>query len=175
MKKLVLTLAVAFVSSATFAQETAVKKMDAVKIGKSDVPSPVIQKAAKDFPDASPFQYYSVGETAVSKDWKVSEQVDFKETEKIDHHSVKMKGKNSNYEALYDEEGKLLMSKKVEKDVALPQPVLMAIAQEYPGLSLKKDEHTKITEHGKMKDYYVISLANGKKVTYNADGTAIKK
>ena len=86
-----------------------------------------------------------------------------------------MKGKDSNYEALYDAEGKLLMSKKVEKDVALPQPVLMAVAQEYPGVSMKKDEHTKITEHGKMKDYYVISLANGKKVTYNADGTAIKK
>jgi hypothetical protein len=34
MKKLVLTLAVAIVSSATIAQETAVKKMDAVKISK---------------------------------------------------------------------------------------------------------------------------------------------
>ena len=175
MKKLVLTLAVAIVASATFAQETVVKKMDAVKITKSDVPSPVIQKAEKDFPDASPFQYYSVGETAVSKDWKVSEQVDFKETEKIDHYSVQMKGKNSSYEALYDADGKLLMSKKVEKDVALPQPVLQAVAKDYPGVTLKKDQHTKLTEHGKMKDYYVISLANGKKVTYSADGTSLKK
>ena len=50
------------------------------------------------------------------------------------------------------------MSKKVEKDVALPQPVLQAVAKEYPGVTLKKDQHTKITEHGKMKNYYVISL-----------------
>ena len=41
MKKLVLTLAAAIVCLATFAQETAVKKMDAVKINKSDVPRPV--------------------------------------------------------------------------------------------------------------------------------------
>ena len=67
------------------------------------------------------------------------------------------------------------MSKKVEKDVALPQPVLQAVAKEYPGVSLKKDQHTKITEHGNMKDYYEISLANGKKATYAADGTSLKK
>ena len=175
MKKLVLTLAVAFVSSAAFAQEEVVKKMDAVKLTKSDVLSPVIDQAQKDFPDASPFQFYSVGETSVSNDWKVAEEVDFKETEKIDHYSIEMKGKNSHYEALYDEEGKLLMSKQFEKDVALPQPVLQALAKEYPGVSLKKDEHTKTTDHGKKKDYYVVSLANGKKVTYAADGTQLKK
>jgi hypothetical protein len=175
MKKLVLTLAVALASSAAFAQEHAVKTMDAVKITKSDVPGPVVQQAQKDFPDASPFQFYSVGETAVSKDWKVSEDVDFKEGEEIDHYSVEMKGKNSSYEALYDAKGKLLMSKKVEKDVAIPQPILQALNKEYPGVGLKKDVHTKTTDHGKKKDYYVITLANGNKVTYAADGTPMKK
>jgi len=175
MKKLVLTLTVAVVSSAAFAQEEVVKKMDAVKITKSDVPGPVMQQAQKDFPNASPFQFYSVGENSVSKDWKISEDVDFKENEKVDHYSVEMKGKDSHYEALYDEEGKLLMSKQFEKNVALPQPVLQALAKDYPGVTLKKDEHTKTIDHGKKKDYYVVSLANGKKVTYAADGTQLKK
>lgn len=175
MKKLVLTLAVAFASSVAFAQDKAVKEMDAVKITKSDVPGPVIQQAEKDFPNASPFQFYSVGETSVSNDWKVTEEVDFSEVEKIDHYTVHMKSKNSNYEALYDENGKLLMSKEYQKDVALPQPVLQALAKEYPGVSLRKDEHIKTTDHGKKKDYYVVSLANGKKVTYAADGTKLKK
>lgn len=42
MKKLVLMFVVALLSSAAFAQESLVKKMKAVKISKSDVPSPVI-------------------------------------------------------------------------------------------------------------------------------------
>jgi hypothetical protein len=175
MKTLALTLTVAFASSTAFAQEEVVKKMDVVKISKSDVPSTVVEQAQKDFPNASPFQFYSVGETSISNDWKVSEDVNFKESDKVDHYSIEMKGKNSHYEALYDEGGKLLMSKQFEKDVALPQPVLQALAKEYPGVSLKKDTHTKIVEHGTMKDYYVVSLGNGKKVTYAADGTLLKK
>lgn len=170
MKKLVSILAVAVAATTAFAQETAVKKMDAVKITKSDVPSAVVQKAEKDFPDASPFQFYSVGETSISKDWKVSEDVDFKETDKIDHYSVEMKGKNSHYEALYDEKGKLLMSKEVQKDVALPQPVLHSIAQSYPNVAMKKDVHSKIIDHGQKKEYYVIQMENGKKLTYTPDG-----
>lgn len=171
MKKLVSILTVAFVSSAAFAQEKVVKEMDAVKITKSDVPGPVIQQAEKDFPNASPFEYYSVGETSVSKDWKVSEDVNFAENEEIDHYSVEMKGKNSHYEALYDEKGKLLMSKEYQKDVALPQPVLQSVAKAYPGVSLKKDEHSKVVDHGKQKEYYVVTLSNGKKLTYAPDGT----
>ena len=171
MKKLVSILAVALASSTALAQEKVVKEMDAVKITKSDVPGPVIQQAEKDFPNASPFQYFSVGETSVSKDWKVTEEVNFAESEKVDHYSVEMKGKNSHYEALYDEKGKLLMSKEYQKDVALPQPVLQSVAKAYPGVSLTKDEHSKVIDHGKKKEYYVVTLANGKKLTYTPDGT----
>jgi hypothetical protein len=85
-----------------------------------------------------------------------------------------MKGKNSNYEALYDAKGKLLMSKEYQKDVALPQPVLQSIAKAYPGVALKKDEHSKVVDHGKKKEYYVVYLANGKKLTYLPDGTLKK-
>ena len=52
--------------------------MDAVKVSKSDVPGPVIVQVEKDFPNVSPFQFYSVGESSVSKDWKVSEDIEIK-------------------------------------------------------------------------------------------------
>jgi hypothetical protein len=174
MKKLAFLIVVVLSSSILFAQEKVVKNMDAVKIKKTDVPNPIIQQAEKDFPNASPFQYFSVGETAVSKDWKISEDVNFKENEKIDHYSIEMKGNKSHYEALYDANGKLLMSKQFEKDVALPPAVMQAVNKEYPGVQLKKDEHSKVIDHGQKKEYYVVRLANGKKLTYTPDGTLKK-
>src|SRR5688572_16879932 len=123
MKKLV-TIALVAISTAAFAQEQVLKEMDAVKVSKSDVPGPIVTQAQKDFPDASPFEFYSVGESSVSKDWKITEDVNISEGQTIDHYVVEMKGKDSYYHALYDGDGKLIMSREWQKDVALPQPVV---------------------------------------------------
>lgn len=67
------------------------------------------------------------------------------------------------------------MSREWQKDVALPPAVAKAVVQQYPGVALKKDEHSKVTDHGKKKEYYVVTLVNGKKVTVLPDGTLAKK
>lgn len=175
MKKLITMLMIAFAACSVMAQEKVLKEMDAVKVSKSDVPGPVIKQAEKDFPNASPFQFYNVGETTVSADWKISESVDFSESDKIDRYVIEMKGKDSYYHALYDAKGKLLMSREWQKDAALPPAVARAVVQAYPGVALKKDEHSKVTDHGTKKEYYVVTLANGKKVTCLPDGTLAKK
>jgi hypothetical protein len=160
----------------TYAQEKVMKEMDAVKVSKSDVPDPLVQKAEKDFPGATPFAYYTAGETTLSNDWKVTENVDIKPGEKIDHYTVHMKGKGSEFEALYDASGKLIMSREVQKNVALPKPVLDAFGKsKYKGTALKKDKHYKMIEHGTKKEYYVVTLSDGKKLTFAPDGTILKE
>ena len=161
--------------SAASAQEVVLKEMDAKKVSKSEVPGTVVAQAEKDFPNVSPFQFYNVGETSVSKDWQVSEDVNFDEGKKVDHYVIEMKGKNAYYHALYDEKGKLLMSREWQKDAALPAPVAQAISKDYPGVKLKKDEHSKVVDHNKKNEYYVVTLSNGKKVTYLPDGKSAKK
>lgn len=174
MKKLI-TILMTAIATVGFAQEKILKEMDAVNVSKSDVPGPVVKQAAKDFPNVSPVKFYNVGETSVSKDWHISESVNFNEGDKIDHYVVEMKGKNSYYHALYDASGKLLMSREWQKNVALPTGVRQAVAKSYPGVDLKKDEHSKVTDHGKKKEYYVVTLDNGDKLTYLPDGTLAKK
>jgi hypothetical protein len=163
------------VAYATFAQEKVLKEMDAVKIDKNSVPASVSSQATKDFQNASPYQFYSVGETSLSKDWKVSEEVDIQKSDKFDHYVVELKGKDSYFHALYDSKGKLLMSREWQKDVALPAPVSAAITKAYPGVGLTKDEHSKVVDKGKSKEYYVVTLSTGKKVTALPDGTLVKK
>lgn len=175
MKKLITMLTIAFTTVSVMAQEKVLKEMDAVKVSESDVPGPVIKQIEKDFPNESPFQFYNVGESTISSDWKISEGVSFEEGDKIDHYVVELKGKNSYYHALYNDEGKLLMSREWQKDVALPNAVARAVAKAYPGVGLKKDEHSKVVDHGKEKEYYVVTLANGKKLTVLPDGTFAKK
>lgn len=175
MKKLITMLMIAFTVCSVQAQEKILKEMDAKNISKSDVPGPVIQQAEKDFPNASPFQFYNIGETSISSNWKISESVDFSESDKIDHYVVEMKGKDAYYHALYDAKGKLLMSREWQKDAALPTAVSRVVVQQYPGVALKKDEHSKVIDHGKKKEYYVVTLANGKKLTVLPDGTLAKK
>jgi len=173
--KATITIVLVVTAVAVFAQEKVLKEMDAVKVSKSDVPAKVVQQAAKDFPDVSPFQFYNVGETSVSSDWKVSEDVNFGEGEKVDHFVIEMKGKDSYFHALYDADGKLLMAREWQKDVALPSKVYNAVYKSFPGVTLKKDEHSKVVDKGKKKEYYVVTLSNGKKATFLPDGTLVKK
>ncbi|MGC3943343.1 MAG: hypothetical protein QM762_02210 [Chryseolinea sp.] len=171
MKTLLTTFALLCIALTSFAQDEKVKEMDVKLLNKDAVPGPVVAKAEKDFPDASPFKYYNVGETTVNKDWRVSESVNMKAGEKITYYKVDMKGKNSNFEALYDATGKLMMSKEEQKDVALPPAVRTAWASgEYKDAGLAKDKHVKIIDHGKKTEYYVLSLKDGRKVTYDASG-----
>lgn len=175
MKKIIATLAAMSLAFVVLAQEEILKEIDAVKVSESDVPGPVVKEIEDDFPNMSPFQYYNIGETSVSSDWKISEEVNFDQGDKIDHYVVEMKGENANYHALYDSEGKLLMSREMQKDVALPHPIVESIAKKYPGVGIKKDEHSKVIDHDKKEEYYVVTLANGKKITFLPDGTVVKE
>lgn len=171
MKTLLTTLAALAITLGSFAQDAKVKEMDAVLVNKDAVPGAVVAKAEKDFPDASPFKYYNVGETNLNRDWRVTESVDMKTGDQIKYYKVDMKGKNSNFEALYDGTGKLVMSREEQKDVALPPAVRNAWASgEYKDVPLIKDKHVKVVDHGKKTEYYVLSLKDGKKVTYDSNG-----
>jgi len=150
--------------------------MDLVKVSKADVPEPLVQKAEKDFPNVSPFQFYSVGETTLSKDWKVTEDVNFESGDAINYYKVDMKGKGSEFEALYDAKGNLLMSRQVQKNVVLPKAVMDAYAKsKYKGQALEKDKHYKLTHHGTNKEYYLVTLSGGKTITFAPDGTILKE
>jgi hypothetical protein len=177
LMKTIVTTCIALLAFATaLAQEKVVKEMDMTLVNKSAVPGPLVQKAEKDFPGASPFNYYLVGDTTLSRDWKITESVDFQGVDKVDYYKVDMRGKNANFEALYDAKGKLIMSKQEEKNIALPSAVLNSWAKsEYKNSPLVKDKHVKVIDHGKKTEYYVVTLQNGKKLTYSAKGDLIKK
>ena len=175
MKTLFMTCVALCVALVCVAQAEKAKEMDAVLVNKDAVPGPVVAKAEKDFPDASPFKYYNVGESNLNRDWRVTESVDLKPGEKIKYYKVDMKGKDSDFEALYDATGKLVMSRQVQKDVALPAAVRNAWASsDLKNEPLVKDKHVKITDHDKKTEYYVLTLKDGRKVTYGADGTLQK-
>lgn len=175
MRTLFITCAALCLALCGNAQDQKAKEMDAVLVNKDAVPGPVVAKAEKDFPDASPFRYYNVGETNLNRDWRVTESVDLKRGETISYYKVDMKGKNSNFEALYDQTGKLVMSREEQKDVALPVAVRNAWASsDLKDAQLIKDKHVKVIDHNKKTEYYVLFLKDGRKVTYGADGTVQK-
>ena len=174
--QLKLTFVALFIAVGSFAQTQPAKVMDAKLVNKAAVPGPVVAGAEKDFPDASPFKYYMVGETNVNRDWKVAETVDLSPGETMSFYKVEMKGKNAHFDALYDASGKLVMSKQEQTNVALPPAVLNAWASsEYKSSGLAKDKHVKVIDHGKNQEYYVLTMKDGKKVTYDATGKLVKK
>ena len=176
MKKLITSTLIVFVTLTAFAQtpEKALKSVDLVKLKKSEVPGNLEAQVQQDFPNVGPVNIFTAADTVVTKDWRVSEDIDFDEGEEINYYKVEMKGKDSYYEALYDSNSKLIMSKEIQKDVALPSAVRQAYAtSEYKDQPLEKDKHFKVTNHGNSKEYYEIYLKDGKKLHYTADGILV--
>lgn len=176
MKKTLTIAAMICISSHVLAQSEPAKVMDATLVNKDAVPGELVSKAEKDFPGASPFQYYMVGETNINRDWRVTESVDLKTGETMKYYKVDMKSNKGNFEALYDATGNLIMSREEQKDVALPPAVSRAWASgEFKNTRLAKDKHVKVIDHGKKTEYYVLTLSDGKKVTYDASVKLVKK
>ena len=176
MKKLISSTLILLVAFTAFAQtqEKAMKSVELVKVKKSEVPGDLEAQVQEDFPNAGPVNIFTAADTTVTSDWKVSEEINFEEGDEIDYYHVEVKGKDSYYEALYDSNSKLIMSKEVQKDVNLPQAIRTAYASsEYKDIPIAKDKHYKVTHHGNNKDYYVVYLKNGKKLHFNPDGTLV--
>jgi hypothetical protein len=176
MKKLITSTLIVMVTITTFAQaqQKTMKSVELVKVKNSDAPGGLEAQVQQDFSNAGPVNIFTAADTTVTSDWKVSEEINFEEGDHIDYYHVEMKGKDSYYEALYDSNNKLIMSKEIQKDAALPQAIRTAYASsEYKDIPIAKDKHFKVTHHGNNKDYYVVYLKNGKKLHYNPDGTLV--
>jgi hypothetical protein len=171
MKNLTVVIIALAVCVTSFAQEKVLKEMKAEKINKSAAPEAVVVQAQKDFPKATPVQYYSVGETSKSEDWKISEEVNFDQGDKVQHYGVHLQGEGGEYQALYDDNGKLVMSKQYEKDTALPKPIAETLSKDFPGAKAKSDGHVKVIHHsGVKKEYYDVVLEDGKHLIFTETG-----
>ena len=176
--KTLATIILISIATVAFAQEEKeLKRMTAKKISQSEVPGPIITQFQKDFPNLSPFQFYAVGDTTLTSEWEISNVVSFDKGDKIDHYAIEMEGNDTKIEALYDQKGKLILSKELQKNYPLPKPVAESLQKDYSGLTVVSDEHYKVKHYDKRawKEYYEVTLSNGSKVVYAGDGTELKK
>jgi len=92
-----------------------------------------------------------------------------------DYYKITLKGTGnkieSNMELDYDTDGNLIKSTEHIKNFAPPETIRYALANSYPGWTLKKDAFDLIQfKDGKEKEHYQLTLAkNGREIKVYTD------
>jgi hypothetical protein len=180
MKKYLLLLAGVLGYAHSFSQDDALVIQGTKKISKKLTPQQVVDSLNKKFPDAKSVDYYKVSADAVKNGWTVTEQDNLASGAEVDYYTISFKREDMKYYALFDQEGKLVMSKLEEKVAELPEPIKQSIAslqQQYPGYTVISKTYYKNLNHSKEKEYYEVIAQKEKTkkhLFYNMDGTLAK-
>ncbi|PWJ42149.1 hypothetical protein [Sediminitomix flava] len=132
------------------------QKPKAEIISKSEVPYRVLEAVSEDFPKAEVKDYVRIPQDMYDLDW--GDDVVFKTRGPApDLYRVKLKGKYSKRDLIYNEEGKLLWSDQKDKYHELPLAVNQAIAQEYGSGVIFKNKHF-VNPNSEIPEYYKVKV-----------------
>ena len=112
-----------------------------IKVKEAEIPAAVVQSFKKDFTNGQAEEWTIVPAALVAEEYTISGYDNLK-GEKPTAYEVKVKGSNMRGEAVYSQDGKLMFSKEVIKDTALPATVVRAVSTKYPGYNFTNDEET---------------------------------
>lgn len=142
----VITILLAFLL--IFGQANASEKDD----GKPQVPKVVIEALEKAYPEAKDVEFEKE-----MLDGKVVYEAEFKLN-------------NSEYEVLFDADGKMLQIEETLDVKALPEPLIQAISKAYPNATIEDAE--KVTKPDETFSVYEVEIKNeGKKIELELDAS----
>ncbi len=142
----VITILLAFLL--IFGQANASEKDD----GKPQVPKVVIEALEKAYPEAKDVEFEKE-----MLDGKVVYEAEFKLN-------------NSEYEVLFDADGKMLQIEETLDVKALPEPLIQAISKAYPNATIEDAE--KVTKPDGTFSVYEVEIKNeGKKIELELDAS----
>jgi hypothetical protein len=138
MKKIAVITGLAFALTASvYGQDAQIR----IKVKEAEIPAAVVQSFKKDFASGQAEEWTIVPAALVAEEYIIS-GYDNLNGEKPTSYEVRIKGPGIKGEAVYSQDGKLLYSKEVIKDTALPAQVVQAVVSKYPGYNLTRDEET---------------------------------
>jgi hypothetical protein len=168
MKKLIYLAALLFMSSWVKAQEK-----ELMVIEKSKVPQAVVDAFTKDFPNVTVKSWQILPQASLSQheDWWFSEPRDASDIP-MNYYTIKFSGENRSAVVTYSQKGKLVISKEVIKNTALPRTVLATLLTDYEGWAIAKSQviiknldqvfyKVQVTKEGKEK---ILRFSNDGKV-----------
>lgn len=142
----VITILLAFLL--IFGQANASEKDD----GKPQVPKVVIEALEKAYPEAKDVEFEKE-----MLDGKVVYEAEFKLN-------------NSEYEVLFDADGRMLQIEETLDVKALPEPLIQAISKAYPNATIEDAE--KVTKPDETFSVYEVEIKNeGKKIELELDAS----
>jgi hypothetical protein len=182
MKKYLFITAFVMASNALFSQgpQESIIIKGTKKISEKMTPQQVIDSLHEHFPDARSVKYYKMPADVANRGWAISQKDNLEAGDDIDYYTLTFTSDSLQYYGLYNKEGKLLVSRVVEKMASLPEPItssLTTLGQLYPGYKLISKTYFKHHNYSNSEEYYeVVAKKGNKKKTlyYLPDGTLTK-
>ncbi len=144
--------------------------MEQLTLKKGNIP-PAVVKAAEDLFKGTQLKWGAFPFELKQYGWEKNSDYN----EPIDHYEVYLKTKDGNeVYAVFEATGQLIRYREIDKDMALPLPVLKAIANsEYKNWKIGQGTEIVKTEQNKTVDHFIVKVQNGKQkktLYYSAAG-----
>lgn len=168
MKKLVIGFCFLSLTTSSFAQ----KVLYEVKLKEDKVPVEIIAAKEKDFKGYAVTEYDAVPVKLIDDDMVVTQDKDF-DPGNYQTYQVKMLGKETELDAYYNKDGKLISTYENIKDKELPEVIDRAIFKKFPHARIVADRYVseRFLEHGQSKvRYHVKVKSDGKTYHMDIDG-----
>ena len=140
--------------------------LEQLTLKKGNIPPAVVKAAEELFKGKTQLKYGVFPYELKKYGWEPASDYN----EPIDHYEVYLRGADGNdVYAVFESNGDLIRYREIDKKVALPLPILKAIANS-PYKGWKVNEGTEIVKsvQNKVVDHYIVRLQNGRqrKVLY---------
>lgn len=155
MKKLIFTFVCIIAGLAMAQAQTETLTLKAVK--KGEEPAAVMNAIKHDFPKAIVDDLRLLPAKLYGEQWSVNLQGDLGGNAP-DSYLVNMKIGNENYKAVYDKAGKLISSKTIIKEAALPSEITKTISSKYPSWKIENDRERISYKKGSLKEAYHVQI-----------------
>lgn len=152
MKKLILALCLTSLALSLAAQQTVVVK----KVQKGDEPKAVVDAIKRDFPEAVTKNLSYLPAKLYGEEWNVALR-DEAGSGEYKYFVVNMKQENQDYTAVYDEDGTLLSSKRIIRNVPLPEPVAETLKR-FSGWHIDKTHEIIQYKRARTTDTYKVKI-----------------
>jgi hypothetical protein len=172
MKKIILVIWLACWVLGTAAQE---KKAVITPVKKGEEPQAVMDALKKDFPNTMVENLSFLPRKLYGEEWNIFIEGD--ENADPSFFEVRVKKENEFYTAVYNKSGKLLSSKHIIQNAALPKEVLETV-KKFAGWHMDKVQEIIEYRNNDLTNVYKIKLQQGmkhKNVFINAKGEIVNE
>lgn len=165
MKKIILpllsgALLLAFITptQAQLVEETVALKV----VKKGEEPKSVIESIKRDFPDSKIDQLAVLPRTLANRKWAITRENGNLDGTQPDFYEVSAKGRNEQFQAVYNRSGQLISFTERIKNTQLPAPVRQMLADKYPDWTIAADHELIKYRNGQRNAAYRVRLEKGK-------------